>query len=340
MPYFRISCNSSSAMPPDRVAIRTNDGQNVRTMPDGRDSDVSLRVSNITKRFGDFTAVEDLSFDVRAGRVFGFLGPNGAGKTTTIRMIVGITAPDEGSIELFGEHMSHTLQNRIGYLPEERGLYKKMKVVDQLKYFAELKGVSGATAEKKIDFWLERMGLAEWKKKKTTDLSKGMQQKIQFISTVLHDPDLLILDEPFSGLDPVNVEFMIDVLSEFRSEEKTVIFSTHLMSTAERLCHDILLINKARKVVGGSLREVKESYGTNLIAFRGTGAEKVLADKSLVERVVSHADEQELHLADGIDPQRVLKALMESAASVSKFEITEPSLNDIFIEKVGLNSPP
>lgn len=303
-------------------------------MTDGPGSDVSLRVSNVTKRFGDFTAVEDLSFDVRAGRVFGFLGPNGAGKTTTIRMIVGITAPDEGSIELLGERMSHTMQNRIGYLPEERGLYKKMKVVDQLKYFAELKGVSGNVAEKKIDFWLERMGLAEWKKKKTTDLSKGMQQKIQFVSTVLHDPDLLILDEPFSGLDPVNVEFMIDVLAEFRNNEKTVIFSTHLMSTAERLCHDILLINKSRKVLGGSLREVKESYGTNLIAFRGSGAGKVLADASVVERVVSHADEQEVHLAPGVDPRLLLKTLMDSGATIAKFEITEPSLNDIFIEKV------
>ena len=303
-------------------------------MPDASASDVSLRVSNITKRFGDFTAVEDLSFDVRSGRVFGFLGPNGAGKTTTIRMIVGITAPDEGSISLFGEPVSYATQNRIGYLPEERGLYKKMKVVDQLKYFAELKGVSRGEAEKKIDFWLDRMDLSEWKKRKTTDLSKGMQQKIQFISTVLHDPDLLILDEPFSGLDPVNVEFMIDVLSEFRSQHKTVIFSTHLMSTAERLCHDIILINKARKVVGGSLREVKESYGTNLIAFRGSNADSVIANKELVESVVSHADEQELHLAADVDPQRVLKALIESDANVAKFEITEPSLNDIFIEKV------
>ena len=305
-------------------------------MPDSRNlTDVSLRVSHVTKRFGEFTAVDDLSFDVRAGRVFGFLGPNGAGKTTTIRMIVGITVPDEGTVELFGERVSPHLQNRIGYLPEERGLYRKMKVVDQLKYFAALKGISGGEAEKRIDFWLERMGLSEWKRKKTTDLSKGMQQKIQFISTVLHDPDLLILDEPFSGLDPVNVEFMIDVLSEFRKQSKTVIFSTHLMETAERLCHDIILINKSRKVVGGSLREVKESYGTNLIAFRGTNAERVLADMSLIEKVVTHADEQELHLVDGIDSQEVLKALVESGASISKFELTEPSLNDIFIEKVG-----
>ncbi len=308
--------------------------ENVRTMGDVPGSDVTLRVSNITKRFGEFTAVKDLSFDVRAGRVFGFLGPNGAGKTTTIRMIVGITAPDEGSIELFGEHMSHALQNRIGYLPEERGLYKKMKVADQLRYFSELKGVPRNQAEKKIDFWLERMGLSEWKNKKTSDLSKGMQQKIQFVSTVLHDPDLLILDEPFSGLDPVNVEFMIEVLSEFRTQEKTVIFSTHLMETAERLCHDIILINKAEKVFGGSLRQVKESYGKNLISLRGEGFGSVLEDRTLISKAVSHADEIEVHLKNGTDPQQLLAKLLEGGARIDKFERVEPSLNDIFIEKV------
>ncbi len=297
--------------------------------------DVTLRVENVTKRFGDFTAVEDLSFEVWAGRVFGFLGPNGAGKTTTIRMIVGITAPDEGKIELFGEEMSASMQDRIGYLPEERGLYKKMKIVDQLRYFSALKGVPRAVADKRIDFWLERMNLAEWKNKKTTDLSKGMQQKIQFISTVLHDPDLLILDEPFSGLDPVNVEFMIDVLAEFRTQEKTIIFSTHLMETAERLCHDIILINKSKKVIGGSLREVKESYGKNRIALRAVGGDAVYGDKSLVARFENHADEMELELADGADAQVLLRKLLESGASITKFEQVEPSLNDIFIDQVG-----
>lgn len=299
------------------------------------DHDVTLRVENVTKSFGDFAAVEGLSFDVRVGRIFGFLGPNGAGKTTTIRMIVGITAPDEGKIELFGHKMGPLLQDRIGYLPEERGLYKKMKLIDQLRYFAALKNVSGAEADKRIDFWLERMNLAEWKTKKTTDLSKGMQQKIQFISTVLHDPDLLILDEPFSGLDPVNVEFMIDVLSEFKKQDKTVIFSTHLMETAERLCHDIILINRSKKVLGGSLREVKESYGRNIIALRATGDEAVLADRSLVAKVVEHSDEKKLELAIGIDTQVLLKRLIESGSTITKFETVEPSLNDIFIEQVG-----
>lgn len=322
-------------------------------------TDITLSVGNVTKRFGDFTAVDDLSFDVRAGRVFGFLGPNGAGKTTTIRMIVGITAPDSGRIEYnfdktenrrhetrekivdatsavsrLSSHVS-SFQDRIGYLPEERGLYKKMKIVDQLRYFAALKNLSTAVADKRIDRWLERMNLAEWKNKKTTDLSKGMQQKIQFISTVLHDPDLLILDEPFSGLDPVNVEFMIDVLSEFKRQDKTVIFSTHLMETAERLCNDILLINKARKVVSGSLREVKASYGHNLIALRATGGEAVLADKLLVTEVVEHSDEREIHLADGADAQILLRKLIDAGAMVTKFEQIEPSLNDIFIDQVG-----
>jgi ABC-2 type transport system ATP-binding protein len=329
------------------------------------DSDVSLRVEHVTKRFGEFTAVDDLSFQVRRGRVFGFLGPNGAGKTTTIRMIVGITAPDEGEIRYDflsdaeserrgdAENKSEQLESprvsasprlrvatpnirdRIGYLPEERGLYKKLKIVDQLRYFAALKNVPAAEAERRIDFWLDRMKLSEWKRKKTTDLSKGMQQKIQFISTVLHDPDLLILDEPFSGLDPVNVEFMIEVLSEFKTKDKTIIFSTHLMETAERLCSDILLINKSRKVVAGSLREVKESFGKNLIALRACGGNGVLQDRSVVARVTEHADEMELQLADDADPQVLLRRLIDGGAVITKFEQIEPSLNDIFIEAVN-----
>ncbi|HEY8563098.1 MAG TPA: ABC transporter ATP-binding protein [Pyrinomonadaceae bacterium] len=298
------------------------------------DENVTLRLENVTKRFGDFTAVDNLSFNVRAGRVFGFLGPNGAGKTTTIRMIVGITAPDEGKIELFGHRMSAGLQDRIGYLPEERGLYKKMKVLDQLRYFAALKGVSSKDADARIDFWLERMRLSNWKTKKTTDLSKGMSQKIQFIATVLHDPDLLILDEPFSGLDPVNVEFLIEVVAELKAQRKTIIFSTHLMETAERLCDDIILINKSRKVVGGTLREVKESYGKNMIALRATGGNGVLEDRALVAKVIEHADEKELLLADRADAQMLLRKLIESGAAIAKFEEVEPSLNDIFIDQI------
>jgi ABC-2 type transport system ATP-binding protein len=298
------------------------------------ETSVTLRVENVTKRYGEFTAVDTISFDVRAGRVFGFLGPNGAGKTTTIRMIVGITAPDEGKIELFGEHISPRLQDRIGYLPEERGLYKKMKIFEQLRYFAALKNVPQRAADERIDFWLARMNLHDWKKKKANDLSKGMQQKIQFISTVLHDPDLLILDEPFSGLDPINVETLLAVIAELKAQGKTIIFSTHLMETAERLCDDIILINKSRKIVGGSLRSVKESFGKNMIALRAAGGNGVLEDKNLVSSVIEHADEKELVLAENADAQILLRKLIESGARVTKFELIEPSLNDIFIEKV------
>lgn len=298
------------------------------------EKNITLRVENVTKSFGDFTAVEDLSFDIGAGRVFGFLGPNGAGKTTTIRMIVGITIPDEGKVELFGSKITPEIRDRIGYLPEERGLYKKMKVVDQLRYFAALKGVSQKEADKRIDFWLDRMQLSEWKQKKTTDLSKGMSQKVQFISTMLHNPDLLILDEPFSGLDPVNVEFMKEVIAEIKSQDKTIIFSTHLMETAEKLCDDIILMNKSRMVLSGRLRDIKAGYGKNVISLRCVGGESVLSNKDLVTNVVEHADEKEVFLSEDVDSQILLIKLMESGATVTKFEMIEPSLNDIFIDQV------
>lgn len=297
-------------------------------------NDVTLRVENVTKSFGDFTAVKNLSIRIRAGRIYGFLGPNGAGKTTTIRMIVGITIPDEGRIELFGKKISPAIQDRIGYLPEERGLYKKMKVIDQLRYFAALKGVSRKEADRRIDYWLDRMRLSDWKTKKTTDLSKGMQQKIQFAATMLHDPDLLILDEPFSGLDPINVEFMKGLIAEIKSRDKTIIFSTHLMETAEKLCDDILLINKAQKVISGSLREIKSGFGKNVIALRCEGGEEILQNRSLVARVIEHADEKEVFLNEHADSQVLLRKLLASGAKISRFEMIEPSLNDIFIENV------
>ncbi len=296
---------------------------------------VTLRVQNVTKKYGEFTAVDNLSFEVQAGRIFGFLGPNGAGKTSTIRMIVGITVPDEGEIRLFGEKITPELQDRIGYLPEERGLYKKMKIGEQLRYFAALKNVSAKLADERIDFWLERVGLQEWKNKKANDLSKGMQQKIQFICAVLHEPELVILDEPFSGLDPINVETLQDIVLELKAKGKTIIFSTHLMSTAERLCDDIILVNKSRKVLGGKLREVKASFGKNLVALRCEGGAEVLEDKSLVAKITNLSDEREILLAEKADVQILLKKLVDSGAKVTKFELIEPSLNDIFIDQIS-----
>jgi ABC-2 type transport system ATP-binding protein len=301
-----------------------------------KEQEITLRLKNVTKRYGEFIAVDNLSFDVRAGRIFGFLGPNGAGKTSTIRMIVGITAPDSGEIELFGESgVSPTLQDRIGYLPEERGLYRKMRIVDQLRYFAALKNLDAKKTDERMDFWLARVGLKEWKTKKAADLSKGMQQKIQFITAVLHDPDLIILDEPFSGLDPVNVELLIEIVLELKAAGKTIIFSTHLMETAERLCDDIILINRSKMVLGGRLREVKAGFNRNLVALRVAGENGVLNDPNLVEKITTHSDELEILLRENADPQTLLRNLVTAGAAISKFELIEPSLNDIFIEKVG-----
>ena len=295
----------------------------------------TVSLNNVTKRFGDFTAVDNLTMAVRPGRIYGLLGPNGAGKTTTIRMAVNITAPDAGKIELFGQQITPELQDRIGYLPEERGLYKKMKVADQLRFFAELKGVSRDQIERRIDAWLARVKLSEWKNKRTSQLSKGMQQKIQFLAAILHEPDLLILDEPFSGLDPISVDLLIEIILELKRSNKTIIFSTHQMEVAERICDDICLINRSHKVIEGSLRQIKEAYGHNGVALRATNSIAVLQDTTLVASLKRHSDEVEVLLAPGADAQELLRRLLAAGAKIGKFEMIEPSLNDIFIEKVG-----
>ncbi|MBA2705029.1 MAG: ABC transporter ATP-binding protein [Blastocatellia bacterium] len=299
------------------------------------DSAATVVLRNVTKRFDDFTAVSDLSLEVRAGRIFGLLGPNGAGKTTTIRMIVNIFAPDAGTVELFGKKITPATQDRIGYLPEERGLYKKMKVGDQLRFFAELKNVSGKEADTRIDSWLARLKLSQWKAKKSSELSKGMQQKVQFITTVLHEPDLLILDEPFSGLDPVNVDLLKQIVLELKQAGKTIIFSTHQMEVAERICDDICLINRSRKILEGSIREVKRGFARNAVSLRMSGGEAVLADCTLVSRVERHSDGLEALLAQNASAQQLLQRLVAAGAGIEKFEMIEPSLHDIFIEKVS-----
>jgi ABC-2 type transport system ATP-binding protein len=294
----------------------------------------TVSIDHITKTFGEFTAVNDLSLAVYPGRVYGLLGPNGAGKTTTIRMIVNITAPDSGRIEVFGQQITPELQDRIGYLPEERGLYKKMKVGDQIKFFAALKNVDGKEADKRVTRWLTRLKLIEWKNKKATELSKGMQQKVQFICAIIHDPDLLILDEPFSGLDPVNVEVLKEIILELKAAGKTIIFSTHQMEVAERICDDICLINRSRKVLEGSIREVKRAFSRNAVALRLVGGEAVLEDRALVSKVQRHSDGIEVLLAEGASSQTLLKELLAAGATIERFEMIEPSLHDIFIEKV------
>lgn len=301
------------------------------------DTAVALVLDRVSKRFDEFIAVDEISFAVRAGRIFGLIGPNGAGKTTTIRMIVNITAPDSGRIELFGQQIDSELQSRIGYLPEERGLYKKMRVAEQLRFFGELKNINKRRAEHVIDYWLEKLRLTEWKNKRADELSKGMQQKIQFIATVMHNPDLLVLDEPFSGLDPVNVELLKEIVLELKAAGKTIIFSTHLMHQAEKLCDDICLINCSRKVLDGSLREVKQSFGRNAVALRVEGGSAVLGDRNLVAKVDSYSDYVEALLAENVSAQDLLERLLAAEAQITKFELVEPSLNDIFLQKVGRN---
>src|SRR3989440_9666739 len=294
----------------------------------------TLVLERVTKRFGGFTAVSDLSLQVRPGRVFGLIGPNGAGKTTTIRMIVNITAPDSGRIKLFGQQMNTALQDRIGYLPEERGLYKKMRVGEQLRFFAELKDLRGAEADERIDAWLKKLELSAWKDKRAKELSKGMQQKVQFITAVIHDPDLVILDEPFSGLDPVNVDLMKQTILDQKAAGKTIILSTHQMEIAEKLCDDACMINRAHKVLDGRLREIRRSVSRNAVARQFEGGDGLLNDPALVANIRQHGEDTEVLLVPGASPQTLLKRLVESGVSISKFELVEPSLHDIFVEKV------
>jgi ABC-2 type transport system ATP-binding protein len=292
-----------------------------------------IELKSVTKRFDEFIAVRDLSFEVRQGTIFGLLGPNGAGKTTSIRMIVNITAPDEGEVLVMGRHVSPELQQRIGYLPEERGLYKKMTVNDQLIFFAALKGLDSREAARRVDEWLARLDLSDWKGKKPPDLSKGMQQKVQFIVTAIHDPEVLILDEPFSGLDPVSVNTLKEVILDLKKQGKTIIFSTHQMEQVEQMCDDICLINHATKVLGGRLKDVKGRFGRNTVILDYEGPDSFLTD-DLVKRHNQFPNYSEILLQDGADAQEILKRALAVGARVNRFELVEPSLNEIFIESV------
>jgi len=295
----------------------------------------SITVTNITKRYGEFVAVDGLSFEIPQGSIFGLLGPNGAGKTTTIRMLVNVTVPDSGEVRLFGEPMSDKLQERVGYLPEDRGLYKKMKVGDQLTFFARLKGVPRNDIERRIDAWLSRINMTAWKAKRWDELSKGMQQKIQFVSTILHEPDLIILDEPFSGLDPINSDLLKEIVQEMKQANKTIVFSTHLMAQAEELCDSICLINRGHKVLDGSIRTIKKRFGHRSIAIDGENIQSVIEDPALIAASEKFLDRFEVKPAEGVDPQVLLHRLVNNGASVRRFELVEPSLHEIFIETVN-----
>ncbi len=292
-----------------------------------------LELQSITKRFDGFTAVDQLSFAIAKGTVYGLLGPNGAGKTTSIRMTIGITMPDSGEVRMFGEPFRREHLKRIGYLPEERGLYKRMKIRELLVFLAELKGVAPGEAAKRAMYWLDRLELGSWADKKAEELSKGMQQKVQFIAAVLHDPDFLILDEPFSGLDPNNAKDLLDVLLEQRKAGKTIMFSTHRMDTVERLCDAICLVNHGRSVLEGKLKEVKAGYGKSSIHLEFEGELPFLGRKDLFQSVNNYGNYVEMRLNPGVDTQEILRMAAQSAR-VTKFELVEPSLEAIFIDTV------
>ncbi|MCX5768455.1 MAG: ATP-binding cassette domain-containing protein [Gemmatimonadetes bacterium] len=307
-------------------------------------TELALDIRGVTKRYDQHTAVNALSLAVPKGAVYGLLGPNGAGKTTTIRMILNIIAPDEGTISIFGQPSNSTgIMDRVGYLPEERGLYKKMQVRRVLRFLAELKGVSAKVADQRIDQWMERMSLKtpekDWGLAKLEELSRGMQQKVQFIGTLLHDPELVILDEPFSGLDPINAQALKDTVVDLKKSGHTVIFSTHLMDNAERLCDSVCIIARGEKVLDGTVAAVKAEHGGNNVALSVAGGSelisKIFADHQLVERVDDSNRFFEISLQKDADPQSLLRRLVEAGAVVQRFELVQPSLHQIFLEKVG-----
>jgi ABC-2 type transport system ATP-binding protein len=308
-------------------------------------NDFTIEIDNAQKRYAEHVAVRDLSLRVPRGAVYGLLGPNGAGKTTTIRMMLNIIAPDSGTIRILGHPFNDpNITDRIGYLPEERGLYRKMQVRRVLRFLAELKGMSQKEADRRIDSWLERFDLKnaekDWGLSKIDELSRGMQQKVQFIGTLLHDPDLVILDEPFSGLDPINAQALKDTIIDLKRQGKTVIFSTHIMDNAERICDSVCIIARGEKVLDGLVSDIKESHGTRNIALGLNGAPTsqvtmVLNDKSMVKRVDDSNRYFEIELVDGVDPQSLLHRIVDTGASINRFEMVRPSLHQIFLEKVG-----
>ena len=293
-----------------------------------------LQVAHLRKDFNTVRAVDDVSFEVQRGEIFGFLGPNGAGKTTTIRVILNILEPDGGEALYDGRKFSDRTRDLLGYLPEERGLYKKSKILDTILYFAELRGVARGRAKAEAYRWLKRFSLLEYAERKVEELSKGNQQKVQFIIAVLHGPELIILDEPFSGLDPVNQILFKDILLELKKEGKAVIFSTHQMEQAEKLSDSLCLINKGRVVLGGTVRDVKRRYGANSLHVEFEGDASFLSTLPGVSRALIYSNSAELELSRDAKTQSILSGML-GKLEVRKFELVEPSLQSIFIQVVG-----
>ena len=294
----------------------------------------AISLENVTKAYDSVTAVDGINLRVRKGAILGLLGPNGAGKTTTIRMVMNILMPDSGEVRVLGEPASERTRDFIGYLPEERGLYPRMQVRAIIVFLAALHGLPEPEGERRANEWLGRFELSDWADKKLVDLSKGMQQKVQFIATVIHRPPVVILDEPFSGLDPVNAATVKDIMLELRDQGSTIVLSTHRMEQVEKMCDAICLIDKGRNVLDGDLRAIKQSYGKNTIQLDFAGADGFLSHPAIasVNRFSSGA---EIRMKPSADAQDILRAAMQGGAEIHRFELIEPSLNEIFIEKTG-----
>jgi ABC-2 type transport system ATP-binding protein len=295
-----------------------------------------VELQQVRKAYDTKIAVEDLSFSIEPGSMFGLLGPNGSGKTSSIRMMIGITVPDSGAVQLFGKPFDRKNLHRVGYLPEERGLYKKMKVIDQLIFLGQLHGLSATTASKRAHVWCEKMEITEAIPKKTEELSKGMQQKIQFIAALLHEPELIIMDEPFSGLDPVNAVLLMDTLVDLRKQGRSVLFSTHRMDQVEKICDSICLIHNGRVVLSGGMREIKSRYPANRVLINFTGDASFLNHPS-IESAKTYNGMAEIKLHEGDDGQALLAEAI-TKARITRFEVMEPTLEEIFIEKVTAES--
>jgi len=292
----------------------------------------TIILKDVTKTFGDLTAVDNLTLNVPAGSIYGFIGPNGSGKTTTLRMIMNIFYPDSGSITVLGESLTGSCVDRIGYMPEERGLYTRMKVHDLLCFYGDLK--NGENVKSEVDNWLERFDLADWRDKKVETLSKGMSQKVQFIATVVARPEVIILDEPFSGLDPVNAEALIDAVLDLQKSGSTIIFSTHDMDVAEKMCDYIFMIFKGKKVLDGTLESIQDKYGSDTLRIRCDAEAEVLHNIDGVEKIRDFGKSKELRITQGHDSQKLLADIID-ITNIWSFDLVKPSLEDIFIRIAG-----
>ncbi|HEU5226416.1 MAG TPA: ATP-binding cassette domain-containing protein [Ktedonobacteraceae bacterium] len=303
---------------------------------------MSLIVEHVNKWFGQFQAIKDLSMKVEEGALFGFLGANGAGKTTTMRMILDIFRPDSGQISWNGVAVHEVARRAFGYLPEERGLYPRMEVAEQLIFLAQLSGLSKQDAKRSLDEWLDRLQISVNRHKKIEELSKGNQQKVQFLAAILHDPTLLIMDEPFSGLDPVNATVLKEAFLEMHRRGKTIIFSTHQLEQVEELCEDMVLINKGQAVVQGSVREIKRQHGRNVARLKldNDPEARWLDTQPFVQVTKRRQDYIEMQFQANLNPNLIVEAALQHGGIISRFEVVEPSLTDIFIEKVGVTSLP